>query len=254
VSDRPLSPADRDRFSAIAHAQLPFCHPLSASKVEAILGCVTIPVGGSVLDLACGRGEILIRLSGRQRIVGLGIDRSEPMVTAARQNLRVTGIATGLRFELADAVGFQAPDGFYDLVVCTGASTLFGDQTRTLDRVARYARPGGQVLFGAAYWRAQPTAALLELMGVEPDVLADYEATIAAAELLGLVSLYAAVSSLDEWDHYEWTYRYTMDRYLADHPDDSAAAEFAALNRRGRDMYLRGGRKALGFGLFLYRK
>lgn len=45
--------------SLAAHAGLPFHDPLAARDVEAAIGALRPPPGGSVLETGCGRGELL---------------------------------------------------------------------------------------------------------------------------------------------------------------------------------------------------
>jgi hypothetical protein len=71
---------------------------------------------------------------------------------------------------------------------------------------------------------------------------------------LGFTALYTAVSSDDDWDHYEGLYCRAVERYVAAHPEDPEGAEFRDYIRRWYSGYLRWGRKTLGFGLYLLRR
>jgi hypothetical protein len=68
-----------------------------------------------------------------------------------------------------------------------------------------------------------------------------------------LVALYAAVSSDDEWDDFEWRHYMKVRCDAEANPDNQTLA--TKLNRSclWRDGYLRWGRSTMGFGLYLFR-
>jgi hypothetical protein len=83
--------------------------------------------------------------------------------------------------------------------------------------------------------------------------MADYTGTIRAGTELGLTPLYATTASVDDFDHYEWTWSLNGERYAAAHPDEPGVADFLAWIRNGRRRYVElGGRETLGFGLFVF--
>ena len=61
------------------------------------------------------------------------------------------------------------------------------------------------------------------------------------------------VSTLEEWDEYEWRYSRSIEQYLVEHPDDPDAEAMRTRIRAWRKLYLTGGRHYLGFGLYLFR-
>ena len=68
----------------------------------------------------------------------------------------------------------------------------------------------------------------------------------------GLLPLYAAVSSEDDWDHYEGLYARAIELYALAYPDDPDTPAMLARSRTWRDAYLRWGRDTLGFALYLF--
>jgi SAM-dependent methyltransferase len=150
------------------------------------------------------------------------------------------------------------PAASFDAAICLGATHAFGDgdaaYPNALDELARLVRPGGQLLLGEGYWKQPPSAGYLELLGDPPGITHDHAGNIAFAEARGLVPLYAAVSSDDEWDHFEWSHRMKVEHEAARHPDDPALAEKRERSRVWRDGYLRWGRSTMGFGFYLFMK
>jgi hypothetical protein len=77
---------------------------------------------------------------------------------------------------------------------------------------------------------------------------------VAAGEAAGLMPLYAAVSSEQDWDEYAWRYSTAVETYAAEHPDDPDARGMQARIQGWRRLYLTEGRRVMGFGLYLFGK
>ena len=75
---------NRDKFSAIAHRDHDYCNPIAAGKIERILDLLLLPSEAHVLDLGCGRGELALRIIERFQAQVTAVDRSSPMLDAAR--------------------------------------------------------------------------------------------------------------------------------------------------------------------------
>ena len=117
---------------------------------------------------------------------------------------------------------------------------------------SRLVRPGGQILIGEGFWAQPPAPEYLALLGDNPGIEKTHHENITSAEELGLIPLYAARSSPDEWDHFEWSHRLTIERAAAARPDDPALQKRVAASRRWREGYLRWGHTTMGFGFYLF--
>jgi trans-aconitate methyltransferase len=223
-------------------------NPLPASKLDELLDVLDLPAGARVVDLGCGKGDLLRRIAARGPIDGLGVDSSEPLIAEAR-----AGAPPGVGFEVGDLTAFAA-DEPYDLAAAVGAGAG-GGPVELLARLVALVRPGGLVLLGDGYWRRPPDATYLEALGATEDELPDLAGLVTAAEAISLVPQYAVTTSVEEFDRYEWSWSLNGERYAAAHPDESGVVDFLAWIRNGRRRYLElGGRDTLGFGVFLFRR
>jgi hypothetical protein len=136
--------------------------------------------------------------------------------------------------------------------MCVGASWVFGGHRGTLRALARWVRPGGQVLVGEPYWRQPPAAEYLAASGMEAESFASHAGNVAIGLEEGLTLLYALVSNEDDWDRYEARQWRAAERYAAEHAEDEDVPELLATERRARDAYLRWGRATLGWALYLF--
>ena len=105
---------------------------------------------------------------------------------------------------------------------------------------------------GEPYWRRWPLPPEFE-----PEEGYDFlplAETAARFEGAGPELVTVIASSQNDWDRYESLKWRTLEEWLYLHPDDPDAADFRALGRRSRDMYLRWYRDLLGWAIFVGRK
>lgn len=124
-----------------------------------------LPLGASVLDVATGRGAVLIpaaqAVGSDGRVVG--IDLAVPMVQAAAEELRSLGIpnARVLRMD-AETLAFR--DAAFGHVLCGFGLFLFPRPDRALAEFARVLAPGGRVAVTAVGQFAGPMGRFKELL------------------------------------------------------------------------------------------
>ncbi len=77
---------DMWKFFNITHREHVLCNPMSLVKLEQLVALLDLKPGARVLDIACGKGEFLIRLAERYRgITGTGIDFSPYCIADVRK-------------------------------------------------------------------------------------------------------------------------------------------------------------------------
>ncbi|HET9017580.1 MAG TPA: class I SAM-dependent methyltransferase [Thermomicrobiaceae bacterium] len=241
---------DRWKFYDVLHRDHVLCNPLSEQKVDELVELAHLAPGSRVLDVACGKAELLVRLIERWGASGVGIDISPYCVRDAREKAAARVPGADLTFLQLDGADYRGEPASFDLAMCVGASWVFGGHEGTLRAMAGFTRPGGLVLVGEPYLRRNagplPVDAELESERSHAD-------NAAAGEPLGLTLHYALVSSDDDWDRYEALRWQAGERYAVAHPDDPDLPEILARNRAGRDRYLRWERDAVGWGVYLFR-
>ncbi len=244
---------NREKFSRIAHEGIAFAAPVSEAKLADVEALLALRPGGAVLDIGCGRAEWLIRLVERYAARGTGVDLSPGALSEARAAAaeRTGGGSLDLREQ--DARAFDAAPASFDLALCVGSTHALGGYRATLRAFGRWVKPGGHVVVGEGFWQREPDPAYLECFGGRREELATHADNVAAALEEGLVPLYAAVSSPDDWDRYEGRYARNVELYTLAHPDDPDVPAMRDRIRRWRDGYVRWGRETMGFALYLHR-
>jgi trans-aconitate 2-methyltransferase len=125
--------------------------------------CMPI-VGGKIVDLGCGTGELTAELHRDMRATStLGIDRSEAMLAEAAS--RASDVP-GLSFERAD-LGEWHGTGF-DLVFANASLHWAPDHPSLLARLRFSLAPGGQLAFQVPATFGHPSHVLAAEVAAEP--------------------------------------------------------------------------------------
>jgi len=115
-------------------------------------------------------------------------------------------------------------------------------------------RPGGLVLVGDGFWAQEPTPQYFAALGTPAFEQNDHAGNIEAAMACGLRPLYSTISSRDEWDEFEWLYRYAMEQHRHEHGLSQEHEEQLELRPGFLMAQLRWGRDMMGFALYLLRR
>jgi trans-aconitate 2-methyltransferase len=122
-------------------------------------------VGGTIVDLGCGTGELTAELHRDMRATRtLGIDRSEAMLAeAARWATDVPGLA----FERADLAEWHGTD--VSLVFANASLHWAPDHPGLLARLRFSLAPGGQLAFQVPATFAHPSHVVAAQVAAEPE-------------------------------------------------------------------------------------
>jgi SAM-dependent methyltransferase len=240
---------DRQRLSAIAHHDHAIAAPITAGNLDALLRRAALPEGARILDLGCGTGEWALRaLELVPSATADGVDISPHAVSAAADSAASRGVSARLSLHTMPAAEFRATEP-YDLVLCVGATHAFGGLAGTMEAVGRHVRPGGLALVGEAFWERTPAPELVKELGEYTDLAS----TVRETEAGEWVTVYGHVSSLAEWDEYEWSWTGTLARWGADNPGPDGD-QALTVSREHRDLWLTGYRGVLGFVTLLLKR
>ena len=245
---------DTWKFYDITHREHVVCNPTSEEKLTRLVELLRLPTGAQVVDIACGKGEFLIRLAEAYGARGAGIDISPFFIAEARARLDARAPGAGITFTEMDGSDFK-PDEPHslDLASCIGASWVFGGHAETLDALVGMVKPGGWVVVGEPYWLQEPSEDYLEASGVAREDFGSHCSNAESGERRGLDLVHAIVSSQDDWDRYEGLQWCATDEYARSHPDDSDLAELVERVGKARTAYLRWGRDTLGWAIYMFR-
>jgi SAM-dependent methyltransferase len=249
---------DTWKFYDVTHRDHVVCNPTSVAKLYELIGLLDLPPEPQVLDIACGKGELLLRLAEAHAAAagfrGVGVDASPFFIAEFREAAARRVPAARLELVEMDGAAYRPEPETFDLASCLGASWIFEGHRGTLRALRRAVRPGGQVLVGEPFWRSEPDPAYLSWSGLRRDQFGSHEENVEAGVAESLVPLLALVSSGDDWDRYETLQWRAAARYARTHPDDPDLPELLERVDRGRHEYLAWGRETLGWALYLFAR
>ena len=244
---------DIRKFYSVTHAYHVVCNPMSTAKLDELIGLLSLNPGATVLDIACGKGEMLTRLAERYDVSGVGVDISPYFVEDAKQKLQERVPVAQIEILNMDGADYS-PDQLFDLAMCIGASWIYQGHRGTLRALRAMTKPGGLVLVGEPFWLKKPDEAYLAAENHTRDMFGTHYENVLVGEDEGLFPLYTMVSNQDDWDRYETLQWYAVERYVRDNPNDPDVSEILVRAAHGRKNYLHWGRDTLGWALYLFRK
>jgi len=244
---------DKWKFYDVTHRYHEVCNPMSTGKLDELVGLLGLNPRSVVLDIGCGKAELLTRLAERYEISGIGVDISPYCVMDAEQKLRERVPGAQIRILNMDGADYS-PDQLFDLTMCIGASWVYKGHRGTLNALKTMAKPGALILVGEPFWLREPDDAYLAAENLTRDMFGTHYDNVLVGENEGLSPLYTMVSNQDDWDRYQTLQWYAAEKYARDNPDDPDVSEMLTRVARGRTNYLQWGRDTLGWGLYLFRK
>ncbi|WP_329370873.1 class I SAM-dependent methyltransferase [Streptomyces sp. NBC_00669] len=243
------------RHHEIAESGHRILNPITEEKLMLLGEVCRLEEGQRLLDLACGKGEMLTRWAERYGVGGVGVDLSEVFLTAARLRAAELGVAERVGFERGDAGAYQAEPGAFDVVSCIGATWIGDGVGGTIELLRRALRPGGLMLIGEPYLTEPAPEEAFEAMGFDPEEFTSLVGTLDRFEAAGMELVEMVLADGDSWDRYVAEQWFAISDWLravpADHQDAADMREFLA---HGRRTHLEYQRRYLGWGVFVLRE
>ncbi|MFF8641329.1 SAM-dependent methyltransferase [Streptomyces sp. NPDC015345] len=227
-------------------------NPFTIEKL-ALLGQAISPSPGTrVLDLACGKGELLCTWARDHGVTGTGVDISTVFLDAARARAVELGVADRVGFVHGDASGHVSDDPV-GIAACVGATWIGSGVPGTVGLLRRSLAPGGMMLIGEPYWRREPEdEATAKACGLSrADDLLSLPELLTRFGDLGCDVVEMVLADQDSWDRYAAAQWLNIRRWLDANPEDELADELRAELTTGPVRHARYQREYVGWGVFV---
>lgn len=174
-------------FEALHH-RLDICNPISPRDLQEVVEALQPVDGDRVLDVACGHGELLMRLAARAAIDGVGVDLSPWAISRAARRAARRGLQERVAWWLGDGAGLPA-DPAWTIVSCLGASWIWDGFAGTAAALAARVMPGGRVALGDGRARSSAAQEALAELGLSSAATPTETEQLAVLERSGLTPL-----------------------------------------------------------------
>jgi SAM-dependent methyltransferase len=241
------------RYHEISESTHRIMNPLSLEKLLLLGEICRIRKGTRILDLACGKAEMLCLFAEKYGATGIGIDINPPFVGAARERAQELGVEELVTIEEGDAADLSGVTGTFDLVTCIGATWIGKGLAGTLRLMEPFVAAGGWALVGEVFWAAPPSPEVRS-RNEEVQDFADLEGTLGRFEAARMDLVEMVLASPDDWDRYSASQWLNVADWLEAHPDHPDAAEIRADRDESRRHYLAEERSCMGWGVFVLRR
>jgi len=241
------------RLHELAEANHRILNPFSDDKVRLLGEICRLQQAWRMLDLACGKGEMLCQWAARHGIEGLGVDLSDVFLRAARSRAAELGVEGRVQFVHADASTYAAPAPAYDVVSCIGATWIGGGVAGTVALLRPALRDDGLILIGEPFWLTEPPPEAFRALQVSPGDFVSLAGTVERLSDAGVELVEMVLADQDDWDRYVAAQWWTLNRWLRDNPDDPDTVAVRQFRDDGRRSHLAYGRQYLGWGVFVGR-
>jgi len=240
------------RYHEISESSHRIMNPLSLGKLRLLGEICCIAAGTRLLDLACGKGEMLCLFARDLGACGVGIDIHLPFLAEARARATKLGVERAVTFIEGDAGDPPELGEGFDVVSCIGATWIAGGLSGTLELMRQRVVPGGWLLVGEVYW-AEPPPPHVKQKYATGQGFADLAGTLDRFEAADLELVEMVLASPEDWDRYAASQWLNVSNWLAANPDDAEAPEILEERNTSRRDYLADERRCLGWGVFVLR-
>ncbi|MFF4622636.1 SAM-dependent methyltransferase [Nonomuraea jabiensis] len=246
---------DLSRSFTIRESSHRIIDPFTPEKLATLGAAIGLRPGATVLDLCCGKGEMLCTWSRDHGITGTGVDISTVFLAAARERAAELGVGGRVTFTHGDASTYVAGEPV-DVAACVGATWIGGGTAGTVALLERSLRPGGTMLIGEVFWRAEPPSqeAVEACHATSRDDFGTLPGLFELFDGLGYDVVEMVLADEDSWDRYVAAQWRNLRTWLDANPDDELAPELRAELSREPMRYVRFQRHLLGWGVFALMK
>jgi SAM-dependent methyltransferase len=243
------------KYYDITHKKHIVCNPMSKDKLEGFFSLLDIKTGSKVLDIACGKGEPLVRLVELFNISGTGVDISPYCINDCenKKNKRIPN--SDIKFVEIDGAKYRPEvNELFDLTMCIGASWIYNGFIGTIHTLKKMTKSNGLLIIGEPYWLKEPDGEYLKMSGIKKEEFNSHYKNIDIGEKEELICIYTLVSNHDDWDHYETLQWWSAYEYVANNPDDPDNSELLNQIRKAKTKYLLYGRDTIGWAIYVFKK
>jgi SAM-dependent methyltransferase len=242
---------DLPRIYTIRESSHRILNPFTSEKLATLGAAIGLRKGNTILDLCCGKGELLCTWARDHGITGTGVDISKVFLVAGQTRAAELFVVEQVSFVHADAASYVAAEPV-DVAACIGATWIGDGVAGTVALLERSLRPGGLMLIGEPYWRAEPPSqeAIEACHATSREQFETLPGLVRTFDQVGYDVVEMVLADEDSWDRYAAAQWLNIRRFLDANPDDELAPQLRAELSVEPLRYTMYRRHLLGWGVF----
>ncbi len=237
------------RLFEIAESSHVILNPITLEKLILVGEIAGLGPSHRVLDLCCGKAEMLAQWARVFGCSGHGVDHSEVFLAAGAARVAALGVAGQVTLSQGDAEEYVTSERF-DVVSCIGASWFGGGLQPSVELMRGWAKPGATLILGECFWAKEPSPEVARALGEDFRSLPDLFTDLAT---MGFEVVEMVLTDGDGWDRYcaaQWKNLYD---WISANPTDPDVDAAKARLKADREKYVKAQRDHLGWGVFVLR-
>ncbi|UCE72827.1 MAG: class I SAM-dependent methyltransferase [Methanomassiliicoccales archaeon] len=232
----------------ISEHYMELINPFDSEKIITLGKFLELKNGSKIIEFGSGFGEVLILWAKEFGIKGVGIDIREYACQRAEKKIKDQGLEETIEIVCGNGAEYKFEKQGFDVAACIGASFIWGDYRSTIKAMKEAIKPDGKLIIGEPYWIKEPVPASYK--EENKVVLREIELlTIAREE--GFEFEYMMRANQDDWDRYEASNWYSLNRWLEENPDHPEKQEVVEWLHKLQEDYLKFGREYLGWAVYI---
>ena len=140
-----------------------------------VLKSLNLPNTSKVLDLACGKGAVSIKIANDLRIKVVGTDLYKPFIETAKQKAKELNVEKLCTFKVEDINTAITTNINFDVVILASAESLLGKIEHTVISLRNCIRKNGFIIFDSSFLLDNST-----IDNPEYAVIKNYDETVKA--------------------------------------------------------------------------
>lgn len=243
------------RYYTVREHSHVICNALTPEKLATLGGALRLRKGMRLLDLACGKGELLCTWARDHGIGGTGVDISTVFLNRARARAEELGVSGDVEFVHGDASAYVTTEPV-DVACCIGATWIGDGVPGTIALLERSLRPGGLMLIGEPYWRKDPPdqETVEASQARTKDEFRSLPETVRRFGELGWDVVEMVLADGDSWDRYVAAQWLNLRTFIDANPDDELTPRLREELDTAAYRYVRYQREYMGWGVFVLMK
>lgn len=240
-------------FFEIAESAQRLPNPLAPDQLIRLAQLCQVHKGTRLLDLACGKGELLTQWARTYDIQGTGVDESERDIYGAMTRATELEVWSQVHFVVSDVLEYPQPYHQYNIVSWLGMTGLPSTLGETIPLMQEALRDNetGLLLIGQSYWRVPPPEAVCHALGVSVNTLPDLGAIADQADEHGAELVEMMLVPQEGWDRYYSAQWRALSAWLKDNTSHPDWHSVRTLYQQSRRNYLSLEREYVGWGVFV---